>query len=116
MLEFMREGGFAMWVILLFGLGTLALAVAFAVKPRESAVHVLRSASRATLFATLTGLVAGLGAVFHKVPGNPDWAHSPDLHLIVMTGLGESLANAILGFSLLTLAWLAATVGMRRLP
>ncbi len=115
MMEFFAAGGWSMIVVLLFGALTLGGAAAFFRKPDQRRVGTIRGLSVATVFAVLCGICADLAAVFTKVPNNPEWAHSPDLPLIVMTGLGESLAPAILGFSLLSLAWLVTAVGVRRL-
>jgi hypothetical protein len=115
MLEFMRAGGYAMWVILLLGGLALWVAGSFAWRPGERKLGILRPLSVATVFATLAGIFSGFGATMHNVTTNPEWSQSPELHLIVMTGIGESLANAILGFGMLTVAWILATVGMRRM-
>ncbi|MBN2496804.1 MAG: hypothetical protein JXR96_19595 [Deltaproteobacteria bacterium] len=114
MLEFMRAGGYAMWLILVFGGGTIGLCVAFAWRPGERKLAMIRPLSLCTVFAVLSGMTAGLGMVMKNVTTRPEWAHSPDLHLIVMTGIGESLTPAILGFSMLCVAWLLVAVGMRR--
>jgi hypothetical protein len=114
MVELFREGGVVMFFILGFGVLSLAVAAAHAVRPGEARAAFFRAASRATSFAALTGTLAGISTVFHVVPKSPEWAHSPDLALIVMTGLGESLANALLGFGLLALAWLLFAFGERR--
>jgi hypothetical protein len=114
MMDFMRAGGFGMWLVLVLGLATLVNSVVFAVRPGDERMALVRAVSTATLYATLLGITSGIGAVMHKVPHNPEWAHSPDLQLIVMTGLGEALSNAVLGFALLALSWMAASVGMRR--
>jgi hypothetical protein len=114
MLQFMREGGYAMWFILVLGGVTLGIAVSFVVRPAERKLAVLRPMSVSTLFLTLSGLFAGLAATMKAVTSVPEFADSPDLHKYVMIGLGESMCNAILGFSLLALAWLVIAVGMRR--
>jgi len=115
MLDFFRAGGYSMVLVVLFGATTLVAAVAFWRRPREEAVGTVRALSSATVFTVLGGVAACLAAVFTKVPANPDWAHHPDLSLIVMTGLGEALTPAILGFTLLSLAWLFTAAGVRRL-
>jgi heme exporter protein D len=114
MLEFMRAGGYAMWVILVVGGTSLGLAVSFVVRPSERKLAVFRPLAVSVLFLTLSGLFSGLGATMHNVTTNPRFADSPELHKWVMMGIGESTANAILGFSLLALAWLVVAVGMRR--
>ena len=49
------------------------------------------------------------------MPNNDEWAHSPDMPLIVMYGLGEAVTPAVLGFTALSLAWMFVAVGMRRI-
>jgi hypothetical protein len=115
MMEFMRAGGFGTWAILLFGLITLVAAATFAWRPTERRAGFLRGMSQATLYSTLTAIVAGFAAVMSKVPARPEWAKSPDMPLIVMTGLGEALTCGILGFAILSLCWLMGAVGNRRL-
>ena len=104
-----------MWIVLLFGLVVLASAIRFAVGPDERRIGFIRAMSTATVFSVLSSVAADIGAVMHKVPNHPEWSKSPDLHLIVMIGIGESMAPAILGFTMLALAWMITAVGMRRL-
>ena len=114
MMDFMRAGGYSMWFILLLGGVTLGVAVWFAIRPGERKLAFIRPMSVATVFAVLSGVFSDLGAVAHNVTTRPEFAQSPDLHLILLTGFGESMAPAILGFSILSLAWLLAAVGLRR--
>jgi hypothetical protein len=114
-LHFMAEGGWAMWFVLALGLITLGAAAGFASRPVPRRGEAVRSFSRATAFAVLSALSANLAAVGAKVPANPEWANSPRLPLIVMEGIAESLAPAILGFTLLSFAWIVEAVGQRRL-
>ncbi|HOX42256.1 MAG TPA: hypothetical protein PK668_01600 [Myxococcota bacterium] len=116
MLEFMREGGFGMFVVLALGLLGLVFAVLFVVKPQEKRALFLRHLSKAVLYSGLLATVTGLSAVCHKVPANPEWAHSPDLALIVMTGIGEASAGLVLALGFLTVMWLLSAFGVRRLP
>ena len=114
MLDFLQEGGIAIWFILLFGVVTVGVAVAHVIRPERRRAAFFRALSVATVLASLTGFASGVGALMHKVPATPEWAHSPDRTLILMLGLGESLANAILGFGLLAIAWFAFAFGERR--
>ena len=84
-------------------------------KPTDRHIGMIRSLSVATVFVVLAAIAADLAAVFTNVPGNPEWAQSPEMPLIVMIGLGEALAPAISGFTLLALSWLATAAGVRRL-
>ena len=116
MLEFFLAGGATMLPILLFGLLTWLAAGFFAWRPDERRFAIVRALSLSTLFTTVAGFAACLGAVMTKVPAHPEWSHSPDLTLIVMTGIGEALAPPIMGFALLALAWLGVALGWRRVP
>lgn len=116
MASFMRAGGFPIWIVLFFGLVTLVCAGLCVWRPTLERLATLRALTVATLFAVLSGLCADVAAVMTKVPRNPEWAKSADIHLIVMTGIGEALTVGILGFTILALAWFTASVGQRRLP
>lgn len=115
MSDFMKAGGFAMWPVLALGLVTLAAAIRMAVKPLAAKPVVIKSLTIATLFTSLAGSLTGFAAVMSKVPGNPEWANSPDLPLIVMIGLGEASGSLILGCSFLGIAWIFVSIGSRRL-
>lgn len=115
MMDFLRAGGFGMWVVLAVGVATLATAVMFARRPDERRMTLIRSLTWATVFAMLTALSSNVAAVMFKVPAHPEWSHSPDVHLIVMTGLGEALTPVMVGSAFLTLTWIVTAVGIRRL-
>jgi len=114
MVEFIRAGGFPILVVLGLGLGLLVSAAIFIRRPHVRRLGVIRALSAAVAFATLSAVAVNFMAVMRKVPANPEWAHSPDLPLIVMTGLGEAVTPAILGFTILSIAWMFVAVGMRR--
>lgn len=116
MLDFFRAGGFGMWFVLLFGLIDLVVAGLFAARPERRRVGIIVALGAATLFSVGNAVASDLAAVCTHVPGNPEWANSPHVHLIIMQGIAESLTPAVLGCSLLTLVALAVSVGYRRLP
>ncbi len=113
-LHFMGEGGWAMWFVLALGLVTLAVATALARDPAPKRRDVLCSFSLSTAFVIMSAVALNLAAVGSKVPNIPELANHPRLELIVMQGIAESLAPAILGFALLSFAWLIAAIGDRR--
>ncbi len=116
MLQFLLEGGVPMLPILALGLVGVGAGVRFLWRPDRHSAGFFAWLAAAQFCATLVGLVSALGAVFTHVPSNPEWAHSPDLHLVVMTGLAESTRPGTLGFSLLGVMALLVAVGHRRLP
>jgi hypothetical protein len=114
-LQFMGQGGWGMWFVLTFGLITLAAAIGFARRPRPEGEQAVRSFSRATTFSILSTVCLDLAAVGSRVPNEPAFANHPKIHFVVMEGIAESLAPAILGCTLLCFAWLVMAVGQRRL-
>jgi hypothetical protein len=113
--HFMLGGGLSIWFVLLFASFTLAAAIGFARRPEARRADAVRSFSGATAFSIASGVCLNLAAVGSKVPAMLEWENSPKLPLIVMEGIAESLAPAILGFMLLSLAWTVMAVGYRRL-
>ncbi len=114
MLELMRAGGVAMWVVLVAGGAALASAVAFALRPTERNLAVLRPLSLATVFAALAGVASDLGATMQHCTSLGEDTAPHEVGAMVLAGVGESTAPAILAFALLTVCWLAAAVGFRR--
>lgn len=113
MMNFFMGGGFSMSFVALLGLVTLMAAIRFLRAPASETVGSLRALSAATAFASFAGFAANIAAVCQHVPGNPKFANDPQVGLIVLMGVGESLAPLILGFGLLAAAWLAAALGGR---
>jgi hypothetical protein len=111
MVELMKAGGWSMWIVLLFGLGTLVAAGVFVFRRDLGKLALVRSLTLATVFAIATGLCANVAAVMTNAP-----EHAPEGHLVqaVMQGLAESLAPGILGFTMLSISWLLVAVGTRR--
>jgi hypothetical protein len=115
MVAFLLSGGIGIFFVFAFGLAALLASAFFAHRPDARRLGAIRALGNATLFSTLAAVCTGFGAVCSKVPSTPEWANSPDMPLIVMTGIGESLSNAIVGFALLAVTWMVVAVGERRL-
>lgn len=114
MIWLFKAGGFPMIFVGLFGILAFGSSVMFWRRPDERRRALIDSFSKATLFSVGAGICSCLAAVFVNVPNNPQLAESPNLHLIVMQGLGESMAPGILGFTLLSLAAFVTALGARR--
>ena len=115
MMEFMRAGGVGIWIVTLFGLLALFGAGRFAWRADPDRLRGVVALTWATVFAIASAVSANLASVCWKVPNRPEWAQSPEMPLIVMTGIAESLTPAILGFTVLGVVWLLVAVGHRRL-
>ena len=112
---FFLGGGWGMFFVLAFALVTLAQSLGFALRPEPGRRAALDALSRATTCAAIGTVCLNLGAVGSRVPAKLEWASSPTLPLIVMEGVAESLAPAIMGFAFLALSWTLTAVGHRRL-
>ena len=108
-------GGFPMWVIVVFGLLGVVNAGRFAWAPSPGRVRYLVAIGLAVLFAGVGGTATDIMAVCFHVPQNEEWAHSPDLHLILLQGLGESMAPIIFASGMLIAQAILAALGLRRL-
>jgi hypothetical protein len=106
------EGGWSMFVVVVFGLISLATAAFYAARPDAKHEGFLRWMSWATFWAIMVGFCTDFSATFHAA------ARIEDLNTrsrIVIEGSGESLSPGILGFALLALTALLTAVGRRRL-
>lgn len=111
MLSFIIAGGWIMGFLLLLGGFAVVTALDFARRPQLEKLPRLAALSRAIAWAIATGVGADLAAVGTKIPANPKWAHSPDVHLLLMTGVAESMSPLILGGALLSVIALLTAAG-----
>jgi hypothetical protein len=113
-------GGFPIWFVLGFGFIALVCAAQFARRPERRSLRLVVGLSLATGFSILNGIVADLATVGHSIMVNWDEftrEHGPaNIARIASQGIAESLSPGIIGFTLLSLTWLVASVGLRRMP
>lgn len=112
MLEFFRDGGWPMFVILLFGFVSLASAAFFAIRPDGKHEGFLRWMERATMWAALTGVFADFGTVFHFTSHMTD---PEERARTVLEGAQECMSPLVMGFAFLALTAFLAAIGRRRL-
>jgi hypothetical protein len=97
--------------ILVVGLATVVVAGAFARRPQERTLAVLRPLSASTAFATVSAMLAGTAMALKN---GADGTLSGDALTLLVAGLAEATVAGELGFALLAVAWLLAAVGFRR--
>ena len=114
-MDWFRAGGFSMWFLVVFGALALLSAARFARRPSPELLARIACLERAVSWAVLTGVASDLAAVGHKIATTSEWAHSPDLPLIVLTGFSESLMPAVLGGGILSVGALLTAVGHARM-
>lgn len=112
----LTAGGLPGFFVAAFGVAALVSGGLFLRSPDARRLEFIRRMTLATLFSVGAGVAAAVAAVLTRVPAHPEWSASPDLHLIVMQGLGETMAPAIVGFTLLSLAHFLVALGIRRMP
>ena len=115
MLNLIIAGGWIMGFLLILGVFAVFTALDFTRHPQPDKLPRLEALSRAIAWAIVTGVGADLAAVGTKIPANPKWAHSPDLHLLLLTGIAESMSPLILGGALLSVIALLTAAGHARL-
>lgn len=101
-------------VILVLGLVSVGVSMSFMLKPTEVKLGVIRPLSVATTFASVTGFVTGLAATLTKISWELKDGGSAGSSALFLGGISEALIPAIIGFSLLTVAWIAVSLGMRK--
>jgi hypothetical protein len=90
-------------------LGPLFLGVAYALKPTEARLALMRPLSLAAIFAALTGIAAGAINTLVGVGSREVFNYH-----VVMASAAESLVPMFVGFGCLTIAWLCVALGLRR--
>lgn len=113
MLHFMREGGWVMWIIAALSLALLVIAVRFLLKPEPARLAVLRALSWAQVFAVVGGVSTNVATTCKTVAREFGRAGVIRVEWLIQ-GLGESLAPAGMGFTLLAFVWLMIAFGVRK--
>lgn len=108
-------GGWVMWFLAITGALAVLAAATFARRPDPAALDRIHALSRAVAWGVVAGVATDLAAVGVKIPNTPQWAHSPDLALLVLEGVGESMSPAILGGAILSIVALLTAAGHGRL-
>lgn len=111
-LEMLGQASIVALLSMLVSVLPLFAGLAYAIRPNEQRLALMRPLSLAGLFAGLCGLVVGLINVLRMV-----WVNEPPLNYrIVAVGAAESLVALFLAFGSLTVAWLCVAFGFRRQP
>ena len=99
------------FVILVAGGGGLGMAVAYAIRPTERKLALIRPLSLAGIFAAVCSSAVGFATA---LKGAADAGVNPDSMRVLLAGLAESWVPLFVAFALLAVAWLLVAVGLRR--
>lgn len=111
--EFMREGGWGMWPILLLGLVTLASSIRYMARPERYCMPFIASLWVALLVVVVQATISDLAAVFSYLE-DPVRAPPAQVVRLLFGGLKESTRPAGLGGIFLTLSPLLIAGGIYR--
>ena len=92
---------------------TLGIAAAYAWRPNESRLALIRPLSMASLFAALCSFTVGAAHIFDGIAvaqGSSRGTYWPD----VAAGTSEAFAGLFVTFGCLTLTWIFVALGVRR--
>ena len=106
-----NEAGIVAKVLMLMPIAPLVLALAYAIRPSERRLALMRPLSLAAIFSALASLSIGAVVILDglSATGNPDWR-------LVARGAAETFVPIFSSFACLTLSWLLVAIGMRRQP
>jgi hypothetical protein len=114
MAHFIRAGGYPIWIVIALSVPMLYLGVRFAIAADARRLAILRALTWAQLAMIGAGVASNVIAVMWHLGRHLEPGESP-LHGLFI-GLGESLTPAVLGFSVLSVAWMLVAFGLRRAP
>jgi hypothetical protein len=112
MLQLLRNTGGIGVLGMAVAVATVAVAAAYAIRPAERRLALMRPLSLATIFAALCTFASGVAMVFDGISttaGPIGWSR-------VAAGAAESVAPMAGAFGCLTIAWMLVAVGLRRHP
>ena len=98
------------FVIVVAGVGVLGTAIAYAVRPSEAKLELLRPLSLAAIFGALCSMSVGVSTALQYAAANVG-AKTAE---ILLQGLSEACIPPFVAFGFLAVAWLLVAVGMRR--
>ena len=110
----MPLGFFFLAFIVVVGLATLGIAVSIAIKPGERKLALFRPLSVSTVLAIISSVAAGVGFALRRAAEGPEVPGSAEATRIMLVGFAEAMAPAVLGFAVLSVAWLFVTMGLRK--
>jgi hypothetical protein len=106
----LRQAGVLALLSLMIAILPLAVGIAYAARPTEARLALLRPISLAGMFAGVSGFLAGVMSVLRSM-----WTADTSVpSRLIAVGLAESLVPLFVAFGCLTVAWLCAALGLRR--
>jgi len=99
------------FVILVSGVGALGTAIAYAARPTEQKLTLMRPLSLASIFAAVCSFTVGVATALKH---GADTGVSAEGLTGMVAGLSESFVPLFVAFAFLAVAWLLVALGLRR--
>ena len=112
MLSTFQQMGIVAILSLIVAVIPAAMGVAYALRPTEAKLSLMRPISLAGLFGGLSGFVIGMINMLVWV-SRQEAPNSPSMSPMLI-GAAESLVTLAVSFGSLTIAWLLVALGLRR--
>ena len=100
------------FVIVFSGVGVFGTAHAYAIRPTEGKLMLMRPLSLAAIFASICSSSVGFATALRGAGAAGTW--SPEGQGNMLVGLSESFIPPFVAFAFLAVAWLLVALGMRR--
>ena len=98
------------FVILVSGVGVLGTAIAYAIRPTERKLMLLRPLTLAGIFGAVCSFSVGVATA---LKGPADASVNVDTMRVMLAGLSESFIPLFVAFAFLAVAWLLVALGLR---
>lgn len=112
-MEVIRNAPIVVLLGLLVSVSPLVMGVAFALRPSERKLALMRPLSLAGIFGAVSSLLVGIVNVLVGL-GNVQ-TYDPQSLRFAFVNLAEIIVPTFVGFACLTVAWLCVAMGMRKL-
>ncbi len=104
------------FVILVSGVGALGTAIAYAIRPTEQKLALMRPLSLASIFGALCSFSGGVAVVLAGLAATTEIRTGTMNVGAVLMGFRETIVPIFVTFAFLSVAWLLVVLGMRRQP
>ncbi len=111
-MDLLRHSSIVALLGLLVSLAAVAMALAYAIKPDERRLALMRPMSLAALCGGLSSFTLGVASVLNGVSTTTSFTAETWRPIVV--GTAESIIGLFIAFGCLTIAWLLVTLGLRR--
>ena len=108
----LRNASIIALMCMLVPVATVAISIAYVIRPDERRLALMRPLSLATIFAALCAFTVGIANIFRGIAATETL--SAQSWRSISLGTSESFVPLFVAFGCLTVAWLLVALGQRR--